>query len=82
MLVLGFWKIGLVQIRLWNRLEKKTDRLKIVIKKKCEVQWKSFIYYFFDNDGILYEISFALFLGVIASTIVTLIITTALYNIL
>lgn len=32
-------------------------------------------YYFFDNDSILYEISFALFLGVIASTIVTLIIT-------
>ena len=64
-------------------MEEKTDRLKIVIKKKCELlKWKSFIYYFFDNDGILYEISFALFLGVIASTIVTLIITTALYNIL
>ena len=47
-------------------LEEKTDRLKIVIKKKCELlKWKSFIYYFFDNDGILYEISFALFLGVI-----------------
>ena len=64
-------------------MEEKTDRLKIVIKKKCELlKWKSFIYYFFDNDGILYEISFALFLGVIASTIVTLIITTTLYNIL
>lgn len=47
-------------------MEEKTDRLKIVIKKKCELlKWKSFIYYFFDNDGTLYEISFALFLGVI-----------------
>lgn len=65
-----------MQIRLRNVLEEKTDRLEIVIKKKCELlKLKSFIYYFCDNDGILYEIFFALFLGVIASTIVTLIIT-------
>lgn len=39
----------------------------------------SFLYimscYCFDNDGIIYEIFFALFIGIIASAIVTLIIT-------